>query len=80
MEEDPQRAVLQPRNPGESLKVAETVLKRRERNLKAASEKAAAIACREMRGKSTRKTASCRSFALSASSKIAETGSKIDAG
>jgi len=41
---DPQRAVLQPRHPGESLKVAETVLKRRERNLKAASEKAAQIA------------------------------------
>jgi len=42
--EDPQRAVLRPRHPGESIKVAETVLKRRERNLKAAGERAAQIA------------------------------------
>jgi large subunit ribosomal protein L7e len=44
MEDDPQRAVLQPRRPGESIKVAETVLKRRERNLQAAAERAAQIA------------------------------------
>lgn len=44
LEEDPQRAVLRPRHPGESIKVAETVLKRRERNLKAAAERAAQIA------------------------------------
>jgi len=44
MDDDPQKAVLQPRNPGESIKVAETVLKRRDRNLKAASDRAAQIA------------------------------------
>lgn len=44
MEFDPQRAVLQPRRPGETIKVAETVLKRRERNIKACAEKAAQIA------------------------------------
>jgi len=38
------KAQLQPRRPGESLKVAETVLKRRDRNLKAAGERAAKIA------------------------------------
>jgi len=37
------RATLRPRNPGESLKVAETVLKRRDRNLKAAAQRAAQI-------------------------------------
>jgi len=42
--EDPQRAVLRPRNPGESIKVAETVLKRRERNLHACAQRAADIA------------------------------------
>jgi len=42
--EDKTRAILQPRHPGESLKVAETVLKRRERNLKVCAERAAAIA------------------------------------
>jgi large subunit ribosomal protein L7e len=36
--------VLQPRRPGETIKVAETVLKRRERNIKACAEKAAQIA------------------------------------
>jgi large subunit ribosomal protein L7e len=44
MDEDPHRAVMRPRNPGESIKVAETVLKRRERNLKAAADRAAQIA------------------------------------
>lgn len=44
MEFDPQRAVLQPRRPGETIKVAETVLKRRERNIKVCAEKAAQIA------------------------------------
>lgn len=44
MDEDPHRAVLQPRRAGESIKVAETVLKRRERNLKQAAERAAQIA------------------------------------
>jgi len=44
MEEDPQRAVLQPRRPGESLKVAQTVLKRRDRNLKAAAERTQNVA------------------------------------
>lgn len=38
------KAVLRPRRPGESIKVAETVLKRRDRNLKAAAERAHAIA------------------------------------
>jgi large subunit ribosomal protein L7e len=42
--ENPHKAVLQPRRPGESLKVAETVLKRRDRNLKAAADRAAQIA------------------------------------
>lgn len=36
--------MLQPRRPGETIKVAETVLKRRERNIKACAEKAAQIA------------------------------------
>jgi len=38
------KAVLQPRRPGESIKVAEVVLKRRDRNLKAAAARAATIA------------------------------------
>lgn len=42
--ENPHKAVLQPRRPGETIKVAETVLKRRDRNLKAASERAAKVA------------------------------------
>jgi len=42
--ENTAKAVLQPRNPGESIKVAETVLKRRDRNLKAAGERAAKFA------------------------------------
>jgi large subunit ribosomal protein L7e len=42
--QDPQRAVLQPRNPGESIKVAETVLKRRERNLHECAKRAEQIA------------------------------------
>jgi len=42
--DDAHKAVLRPRNPGESIKVAETVLKRRDRNLKAAAERAAQIA------------------------------------
>jgi large subunit ribosomal protein L7e len=39
-----QKAVLQPRRPGETIKVAETVLKRRDRNLKDAAERAAKVA------------------------------------
>jgi len=35
---------LQPRRPGESVKVAETVLKRRDRNLQAAAQRAATVA------------------------------------
>eukprot|EP00401_Gymnodinium_catenatum_P019628 CAMPEP_0117513250 /NCGR_PEP_ID=MMETSP0784-20121206/29455_1 /TAXON_ID=39447 /ORGANISM="" /LENGTH=258 /DNA_ID=CAMNT_0005309005 /DNA_START=78 /DNA_END=854 /DNA_ORIENTATION=+ len=42
--ESPHKAVLQPRRPGESIKVAQTVLKRRDRNLKAKAERAAAVA------------------------------------
>lgn len=42
--DDKGKAVLRPRNPGESIKVAETVLKRRDRNLKAAADRAAQIA------------------------------------
>merc|ERR1719235_2218701 len=42
--ENPHKAVLQPKNPGESIKIAETVLKRRDRNLKAAAQRAANIA------------------------------------
>lgn len=38
--ENTAKAILRPRNPGESIKVAETVLKRRDRNLKAAAERA----------------------------------------
>lgn len=38
------KATLQPRRPGEMLKVAQTVLKRRDRNLKAAADRAAKIA------------------------------------
>jgi len=34
------KTVLRPRQPGETIKVAETVLKRRDRNIKAASERA----------------------------------------
>lgn len=40
---DPHKAILQPRRPGENIKVAQTVLKRRDRNLKAAAERAAEI-------------------------------------
>jgi len=39
--ENTAKAILQPRNPGESIKVAETVLKRRDRNLKAAAQRQA---------------------------------------
>lgn len=42
--ENPYKAVIKPRNPGESIKVAETVLKRRDRNLKANAQRAAAVA------------------------------------
>lgn len=38
--ENPYKAVIKPRRPGENIKVAETVLKRRDRNLKANAEKA----------------------------------------
>jgi len=38
------KATLQPRRPGENLKVAQTVLKRRDRNLKAAQIRAASVA------------------------------------
>lgn len=38
------KAVLRPRNPGETIKVAETVLRRRDRNLKAAAARAAGVA------------------------------------
>merc|ERR550537_66417 len=38
--DDAHKAVLRPRKPGEELKVAETVLRRRDRNLKAAHERA----------------------------------------
>lgn len=39
MSDDPHKAVLRPRNPGESLKVAESVLRKRDRNLKAAQRR-----------------------------------------
>jgi len=42
--DEPNKAILRPRRPGESLKVAETVLKRRDRNLQAAAERAKQIA------------------------------------
>jgi large subunit ribosomal protein L7e len=38
--EDTHKAVLRPKNPGESLKVQESVLQRRDRNLKAARKRA----------------------------------------
>lgn len=41
---DSSKAVLRPRHPGENIKVAETVLKRRDRNLKAAADRAAQVA------------------------------------
>jgi len=41
--EDKYKAVVKPRNPGENLKVAETVLKRRERNLQVCADRAAAV-------------------------------------
>eukprot|EP00933_Yihiella_yeosuensis_P007584 TRINITY_DN112692_c0_g1_i1.p1 TRINITY_DN112692_c0_g1~~TRINITY_DN112692_c0_g1_i1.p1 ORF type:complete len:262 (-),score=54.45 TRINITY_DN112692_c0_g1_i1:489-1274(-) len=47
------KVTLRPRRPGESVKVAETVLKRRDRNLKAAADRAAQIA----RVKAAKKTA-----------------------
>lgn len=40
---NPNKAILQPRHPGENIKVAQTVLKRRDRNLKAAAERAAQV-------------------------------------
>jgi len=42
--ENTPKTVLQPRNPGEALKVATTVLRRRDRNLAAAAERAAKVA------------------------------------
>jgi len=42
--ENTPKTVLQPRNPGEALKVATTVLKRRDRNLAAAAERAGKVA------------------------------------
>jgi 60S ribosomal protein uL30 len=42
--EESGKAVLRPRRPGETIKVAETVLKRRDRNLKAAADRAAQVA------------------------------------
>lgn len=41
---DTGKAVIRPRRPGENIKVAETVLKRRDRNLKAKAERAAQVA------------------------------------
>eukprot|EP00913_Durusdinium_trenchii_P004526 g4203.t1 len=41
------KAKLQPRRPGENLKVAQTVLKRRDRNLQAAAKKAQQVAKRK---------------------------------
>lgn len=38
------KVVLRPRRPGENIKVAETVLKRRDRNLKAAAQRAEQVA------------------------------------
>lgn len=38
------KAVIRPRRPGENIKVAETVLKRRDRNLKAKAERAQQVA------------------------------------
>merc|ERR1712060_539712 len=42
--ENPLKAVLRPRHPGESLKVAKTVLKRRDENLKVRAQQAVQIA------------------------------------
>mmetsp|Transcript_16618 Transcript_16618/g.42941 ORF Transcript_16618/g.42941 Transcript_16618/m.42941 type:complete len:263 (-) Transcript_16618:131-919(-) len=42
--ENTAKAILRPRRAGENIKVAETVLKRRDRNLKAAGQRAAAVA------------------------------------
>lgn len=42
--ENTPKTVLRPKNPGESLKIATTVLRRRDRNLKAAAERAAKVA------------------------------------
>lgn len=42
--ENTPKTVLKPRNPGEALKIATTVLRRRDRNLKAAAERAARVA------------------------------------
>jgi len=42
--DDPTKAVLKPRNEGESLKIAETVLRRRDRNIEAKGERARKIA------------------------------------
>lgn len=42
--DDPTKAILKPRQEGESLKVAQTVLRRRDRNIKAKGERARKIA------------------------------------
>lgn len=55
MDGESSKAVLRPRNPGESIKVAETVLKRRERNLKAAADRAAQIARARLQKKEYKK-------------------------
>lgn len=50
--DNPIKAVLRPRNPGEGIKVAETVLKRRDRNIKAAAARAQQIAAIRKNAKS----------------------------
>jgi len=53
--ENTAKTVLQPRRPGESIKVAETVLKRRDRNLKANAERKAQILQQRQSQKNYRK-------------------------
>lgn len=48
------KAKLQPRRPGENLKVAQTVLKRRDRNLQAAAKRAEQIAKAKAKAKQTK--------------------------
>jgi 60S ribosomal protein uL30 len=66
MSDDPHRAVLRPKNPGESLKVAESVLRKRDRNLKVARKRIEKV----QKIKSQKKTQSQAKFNVQSAAKM----------
>lgn len=64
--EDPHKAVLRPRNAGEALKVAEAVLKRRDRNIKAARARAEKV----QKLKAQRKTMGTANLSIKSAAKM----------